>query len=194
MRPSCIDNNMMGFIPHKVMPAYVLRLMGGIDFGRFVNPGAVPSINESQVGQEKVVCPPFPEQHAIVRYLDHADRRIRRYVAAKRKLIGLLEEERQAVVNHAVTRGLDPSVRLKPSGVEWLGDVPEHWEVRRLSRLSGILRGKFTHRVRGGERVRLAVYLKALACNVKRMVRARLIEMDETLARPAALATAPCAA
>ena len=59
------------------------------------------------------------------------DRRIRRYVAAKRKLIALLKEERQAVVNRAVTRGLDPNVRLKSSGVEWLGAVPEHWEVRR---------------------------------------------------------------
>ena len=57
------------------------------------------------------------------------DRRIRRYVAAKQKLIALLEEEKQAVINQAVTRGLDPNVRLKPSGVEWLGDVPAHWEV-----------------------------------------------------------------
>ena len=64
-----------------------------------------------------------------MRYLDHVDRRIRRYVSAKRKLIALLEEEKQAVINQAVTRGLDPNVRLKPSGVEWLGDVPEHWEV-----------------------------------------------------------------
>ena len=75
--------------------------------------------------------PPLPEQRAIVRYLDYVDRRIRRYVDAKRKLIALLEEERQAIVNQAVTRGLDPDVRLKPSGVEWLGDVPAHWEVRR---------------------------------------------------------------
>ena len=59
------------------------------------------------------------------------DRRIRRYVTAKRKLIALLEEEKQAIINQAVTRGLDPSVRLKPSGVEWLGNVPEHWELRR---------------------------------------------------------------
>ena len=79
-----------------------------------------------------VALPPLAEQRAIVRYLDHVDRRIRRYVSAKRRLIALLEEERQAVVNRAVTRGLDPNVRLKPSGVEWLGDVPEHWEVRRL--------------------------------------------------------------
>ncbi len=97
---------------------------------------------------QKFALPPPPEQTAIVRYLDYVDRRIGRYVAAKRKLIALLEEEKQAVVNRAVTRGLDPNVRLKPSGVEWLGDVPEHWEVRRLSQVSGILRGKFTHRPR----------------------------------------------
>ena len=59
-------------------------------------------------------------------------RRIRRYVSAKRKLIALLEEEKQAVINQAVTRGLDPNVCLKPSGVEWLGDIPEHWNRCRL--------------------------------------------------------------
>ena len=82
-------------------------------------------------GSIPVLVPPLPEQRAIVRYLDHADRRIQHYITAKRKLIALLEEEKQAVVNQAVTRGLDPNVRLKPSGVEWLGDVPEHWEIRR---------------------------------------------------------------
>ena len=99
-------------------------------------------------GSTPIACPPLPEQRAIVRYLDHVDRRIRRYIAAKTKLIALLEEEKQAVVNQAVTRGLDPNVRLKPSGVEWLGDMPEHWEVRRLRQVAGILRGKFTHRPR----------------------------------------------
>ena len=71
--------------------------------------------------------PPLPEQAAIVLFLDHADRRIRRYISAKQKLIKLLEEQKQAIIHRAVTRGLDPNVRLKPSGVEWLGDVPEHW-------------------------------------------------------------------
>ena len=78
-----------------------------------------------------LALPPLDEQAAIVRYLDDAERRIRAYVSAKERLIALLEEERQAVVHQAVTRGLDPNVKLKPSGVEWLGDVPEHWEVRR---------------------------------------------------------------
>ncbi len=76
--------------------------------------------------------PPPEEQAAIVRFLDHVDRRIRRYIRAKQKLIALLNEQKQAIIHRAVTRGLDPNVRLKPSGVEWLGEVPEHWEVRRL--------------------------------------------------------------
>ena len=80
--------------------------------------------------------PPPPEQAAIVRFLDHADRGIRRYIRAKQKLIRLLEEQKQAIIHRAVTRGLDPNVRLKPSGVEWLGHVPEHWSVARLIRLT----------------------------------------------------------
>ena len=81
------------------------------------------------------LVPPLHEQRTIVRYLDHVDRRIRRHVAAKQKLIALLEEEKQAIINRAVTRGLDPNVPLKPSGVEWLGDVPAHWEVVRNGQL-----------------------------------------------------------
>jgi type I restriction enzyme S subunit len=80
--------------------------------------------------------PPLPEQSAIVRFLDHADRRIRRYIRAKQKLIKLLEEQKQAIIHRAVTRGLDPNVRFKSSGVEWLGDVPEQWEVKTIKRLA----------------------------------------------------------
>ena len=76
--------------------------------------------------------PPLAEQRAIVRYLDHADRCIQRYIEAKEQLIALLQEARQAIIQRAVTRGLDPAVPLKPSGVDWLGDVPAHWEVARL--------------------------------------------------------------
>lgn len=86
--------------------------------------------------------PPLPEQAAIVRFVDHADRRIRRSIHAKQKLIKLLEEQKQVIVHHAVTRGLDPNVRLKPSGVPWLGDIPQHWEVRRLRHL---IKGRLTY-------------------------------------------------
>ena len=78
--------------------------------------------------------PPPEEQAAIVRFLDHADEQIQRYIAAKERLIALLEEQRKALVHQAVTRGLDPSVKLKDSGVEWLGEVPEHWEIGPLKR------------------------------------------------------------
>jgi type I restriction enzyme, S subunit len=63
------------------------------------------------------------------------DRRIQRCILVKKKLIKLLEERKQAIIDQAVTRGLNPNVRVKSSGVEWLGDVPEHWEVRRLKTL-----------------------------------------------------------
>ena len=94
----------------------------------------------SEFSKQALPLPPLSEQAAIVRYLDYVDRRVRRYVEAKRKLIALLEEERQAVIHRAVTRGLDPSVPLKPSGVEWLGDIPAHWEVRTLGKLAASFR------------------------------------------------------
>jgi type I restriction enzyme S subunit len=106
-----------------------------------------------RIPMELLKCEPFPrppatEQAIIVRYLDYMGKRIRKYIRAKQKLIKLLEEQKQAIIHRAVTRGHDPNVRLKPSGVEWLGDVPEHWEVRRVKQSSQILRGKFSHRPR----------------------------------------------
>ena len=89
-------------------------------------------LSQARMREIPFFIPPPPEQAAIVRFLDHVDRRIRRYIRAKQKLIKLLEEQKQAIIHRAVTRGLDPNVHLKPSGVEWLGDVPEHWELTRL--------------------------------------------------------------
>ena len=93
------------------------------------------SVSSTKYAATPSPIPSIDEQVAIVRYLDNVDRRVRRYVAAKARLVGLLEEEKQAVINRAVTRGLDPKVPLKPSGTEWLGDVPAHWERRRLKRV-----------------------------------------------------------
>ncbi len=86
-----------------------------------------------------VPLPPFPEQHAIVRFLDHATGRIERQIRAKEKLIALLKEQKQVVVNDAVTGRIDvrtgqPYPEYKDSGVEWLGEVPGHWEVVPLKR------------------------------------------------------------
>ena len=82
-----------------------------------------------------VPLPPLEEQAAIVRYLDHADELINRYISTKERLIALLEEQRQAAIHLALTRGLDPLVKFRPSGQHWLGNIPEHWEVCRAKRL-----------------------------------------------------------
>nr|WP_303715873.1 restriction endonuclease subunit S [Methanoculleus marisnigri] len=82
--------------------------------------------------------PPLPEQSAIVRFLDHMDQRIRRSIHAKQKLIKLLEEQKQAIIHQAVTRGLDPDVPMKDSGMEWLGEVSEKWKLKRFKFLAKV--------------------------------------------------------
>ena len=120
----------------ETVPKFVTYLAQSEPFIQRVTANSVgtsyPAIPETKFADIEVPVPPAEEQAAIVRYLDHADDCINRYISAKERLIALLQEQRQAVIHQAVTRGLDPNVRLKPSAVEWLGDVPAHWEVRRL--------------------------------------------------------------
>lgn len=82
----------------------------------------------------EIPLPPRPEQDQIVAYLRTQDAHIARFIKAKRDLIKLLIEQKLRIIDHAVTRGLDSSVALKASGIEWLGEVPEHWEVKPLKR------------------------------------------------------------
>jgi type I restriction enzyme, S subunit len=79
-----------------------------------------------------VIIPTEDEQNQIVRYLDFKSAKIAKFIRNKRRLIQLLKEQKQAIINQAVTRGINPDVKMKPSGVDWLGDIPEHWDVRRL--------------------------------------------------------------
>ena len=76
--------------------------------------------------------PPPSEQAAIARYLDHVSERIDRYIGAKKWLISLLQEQKQAIITCVVTRGLDPNAPMKPTGIDWMPEVPTHWETRRL--------------------------------------------------------------
>ena len=141
-RPLIHGMNLIRITPfNAVVPSYLEYLLKSDVFIGAMRRVCKPAINQVSVTTTAIKAirlplPPLHEQAAIVRYLDHADRRIRRYVDAKRKLIALLEEEKQAIVNQAVTRGLDPNVPLKPSGVDWLGDVPEHWQVEKIKKLA----------------------------------------------------------
>ena len=83
-----------------------------------------------------IPVPPVEEQEAIVRFLDWANGRLERVIRGKRKVIALLTEQKQAIIHRSVTRGLDPTVPLKPSGIPWLGDIPAHWETLRLKNVT----------------------------------------------------------
>ena len=98
-------------------------------------------LSHDDILSTSVPLPPLEEQRAIVRYLDHTDEIINRYISAKERLISLLEEQRQAVIHQAVTRGLDLNVPVKPSGVSWLGDIPQHWVSPRLRYLGNAITG-----------------------------------------------------
>ena len=132
------DNDAMksGYLERLMRSKPVIDAVDASTFG-----AKMPRADWNFIGNMLVPLPPLDEQAAIVRYLDHADELINRYISAKERLIALLEEKRQAIIHQAVTRGLDPSVTLKDSGVEWLGEVPEHWEVRRIKSLTAVRRG-----------------------------------------------------
>lgn len=122
--------------------SFALRLEGYINeiVARSVGV-SYPAINASDLVDIYVPLPPLPEQTKIAAFLDHETAKIDALIAKQQRLIALLEEKRQAVISHAVTKGLNPTAPLRPSGIDWLGDVPEHWEVKRLKYIAGIQSG-----------------------------------------------------
>ena len=141
--PSCLDNNMMGFTVRPPSSAgYFRYAFHQLRFDYLANPGAVPSLNEEQIRRLCIAVPPDQEQRTIVAFLDRETAKIDALVDEQKRLIALLKEKRQAVISHAVTKGLDPNAPMKDSGIEWLGDVPAHWEVGPLKRFTDFLDGK----------------------------------------------------
>jgi type I restriction enzyme S subunit len=135
------------------------------------------SLRPEHFKQVYCLVPPRDELALIIRFLDHSDRLIRRYVGAKRKLIKLLEEQKQEIIYRAVTRGLDPNVPLKPSRVEWLGAVPEHWDVSALRHHYKQCLGKMldTKRITGAH---LVPYLRNTDVQWERINTEQLPQMD----------------
>ncbi len=127
-RPSCIDNNMSAFVPKIVLPEWALWWMTILDFSEYVNPGAIPSFTEGQQKELPFLVPPLKTQRRIADYLDRETARIDALIAEKEKMLALLEEKRTALISRAVTRGLNPDAPMKPSGLDWLGDIPAHWK------------------------------------------------------------------
>ena len=120
----------------NAFPRYVLHFLRSRNFQEGVTLnwsfGTQQNIGMRVIENLAVPIPPFAEQTAIASFLDRETRKIDELVAEQRLLIELLKEKRQAVISHAVTKGLNPQAPTKPSGIEWLGDVPKHWEGRKL--------------------------------------------------------------
>lgn len=85
--------------------------------------------------------PPLPEQTAIAHFLDDKTAKIDRAIAQKERLTALLKERKQILIQNAVTKGLDPTAKMKDSGIEWIGEIPEHWEVKKLGHIGRIGNG-----------------------------------------------------
>ena len=102
---------------------------------------AQPHLNAHELGATLLLIPPSDEQRAVAAFLDRETARIDELIAKKQKLIELLKKKRQALVSRAVTKGLDPNTPMKPSGIDWLGDVPAHWEVCKTKRVASLRTG-----------------------------------------------------
>nr|WP_082352346.1 restriction endonuclease subunit S [Xylella fastidiosa] len=140
-RANCVGVCVSEFLvlrPRKelILPSYLehlLRCKRVIDLINSATAGAkMPRVDWAFIGNVRLPLPPLPEQKQIAAYLRAQDVHIARFIKVKRDLIKLLTEQKLRIIDHAVTRGLDASVALKPSGIEWLGDVPVHWDTSRL--------------------------------------------------------------
>ena len=118
----------------RVRPRFILRWVQGLNrslLGIWAKEGAtVESLEHEYVANTRLPLPDLKEQDAILATLDRETARIDALVEKKTRFIELLKEKRQALITHAVTKGLDPNVNMKDSGIEWIGEVPEHWEVK----------------------------------------------------------------
>ncbi len=135
--------NAICFLAQKVTNRFGLYLTASLEEEtiKWSNINVVAIINSTQLGEIRVPLPPLPEQRAIADFLDRETAKIDTLVAKKRALIERLKEKRTALISHAVTRGINPNAKLKPSGIDWLGDIPEHWNVKRIKHLGSIRYG-----------------------------------------------------
>ena len=130
MTTSKVLNNKYVFYWLQAFKNEIIQLSSG---------GGQPNINQEKVASLKISAPFFEDQINIANFLDHETAQIDTLIAKQEKLIELLKEKRQAVISHAVTKGLNPDTAMKDSGVEWLGQVPEHWTVSKLKHFVNVV-------------------------------------------------------
>jgi type I restriction enzyme S subunit len=134
-----VDSSLHKPFVHHLMRSS-LYVLGYTKYLTGVRPNSLQMSRDDLMGFP-ILIPTLTEQKSIATFLDHETVKIDTLVAEQEKLIELLKEKRQAVISHSVTKGLEPKVKMKDSGVEWLGEVPEHWEVKPLKYLGSIIPG-----------------------------------------------------
>jgi type I restriction enzyme S subunit len=125
------------YVMYCLLNAPYIRWLDSLTYGT-----KMPRVSPEQIGSSFMPVPPLPDQRAIAAFLDRETARIDALVAKKERLIELLQEKRTALITRAVTRGLDPNVPVKESGVTWLGKIPAHWEVKPLRWVLSIRSGE----------------------------------------------------
>ncbi|MBI4688539.1 MAG: restriction endonuclease subunit S [Nitrospirae bacterium] len=129
----CIHDGFVWFPNLKANAEYLYYIFStGLPYQGLGKWGTQLNLNTDTVGEIFIPLPQNGETDKIVTYLDEKTAQIDTLIANKQKLIELLKEERTAIINQAVTKGINPKVKLKPSGIDWLGDIPRHWEVKKL--------------------------------------------------------------
>ena len=138
---NCILKTKESYYPRFVV--YQLTSKYYLDYVNFISRGGTRSrISKSMLGALDFVTPQLKEQSQIANYLDHKTKLIDTLIDKKQKQIELLKEQKTAIINQAVTKGLDPNVKMKNSGIEWLGEIPESWKFKRLKFISEIKTGE----------------------------------------------------
>ncbi|HNA87462.1 MAG TPA: restriction endonuclease subunit S, partial [Nitrospira sp.] len=127
-----VDTMFYTKIADNAFPKFVYYSALTIPFGLYSTNTALPSMAGEDLSSHVIVAPEVEEQKAIAVGVDRETARIDALITKKTRFIELLKEKRQALITHAVTKGLDPNVKMKDSGVEWIGEVPEHWDVKPL--------------------------------------------------------------
>lgn len=128
-----VDTMFYGIPKKNANCKYLLYQAKNIPFERYATATALPSMTQTDLNNNAICMPPLKEQAAIANYLDKKCSEIDNVISAQQKRIALLQELKQSVITRAVTKGLDPNVEMKDSGVEWIGEVPKHWDVMKTS-------------------------------------------------------------
>ena len=140
---SVVDPNLMGW---QIAPSGNLRFIAYALSARtltdLADTSTVPQINNKHINPTKFPFPNLREQTIIASFLDRETQKIDELITKQQRLIDLLKEKRQAVISHAVTKGINPDVKMKDSGVEWLGKIPEHWRIETRIKFISSLKGR----------------------------------------------------